>query len=226
MRIYSMKVFECLGAGTLTSTGENAAPSFPACYVKGNPPISKCIMVSSMRINLSYEEREAMYLTSLEAVLSGYDVATFALKGGMYSVLRGVEDGGGKLHLVSVEGLSILENRRRAKLNRVLLTGGSVLSPEIDGCSFDGALKIALSISDALITTESGCLFRIFVDNGRDVALLRASLFNDSTRLAASDGCPIITTFSSFLEFPHAIAYKAENGRYGFGERRFDILTM
>ena len=173
-----------------------------------------------------HEERRAIYISALEAALSGFGIVTLALSGGLFSLIKGAEDGGGRIHIVTAEGLDDYRRKREERMRRVLLTGGSVISPFRHGYGKDEAIEVSLSLSSALITTGCGRLMQSALDNGIDTAILRPSLARSAARKAAEQGAPVIDTFSSFLAFPSRIAYPDENGEYRFGTERFGIISL
>ena len=195
-------------------------------YYRGSLPSEPAVLIATDREFLSYDERLALYLSALEASLSGYSVITIARRGGLSSVLRGVEDGKGRLHAVSEEGLRVMEEKRLRKLRRIMLLGGSAISSGLMEGNREAAVETALSLSLCLITTGRSCILTRALDRGLDAAVIRSSLSRKEGRRAAGEGCPVIDTFSSFSAFPKCIAYHDEAGPYGFGTERFGILEL
>ncbi len=193
---------------------------------RGTLPSGKGVMLASQRLSLSHDERKALYLSALEASLSGFDIITIGMRGGLYSVLKGAEDGGGRLHLVSCERMDVLEKRRKERVIRTLLTGGSVISADDGSRARERAAEIAISFSSAIVTTELGTVAGNALDRGLECSILRSSLYMDDARHAACEGAPVVDTFSSFLAFPKCIAYQCDSGIYGFGRERFGILRL
>ena len=64
------------------------------------------------------------------------------------------------------------------------------------------------------------------IDMGLDAAVLRSSLTEEAMRNIVREGCPAVGSYSSFVEYPQAIAYPSENGYYGFHGSRFGIMRM
>ena len=193
---------------------------------RGMLPAERHIMITADHRTLLYRERRALYISALEASLSGFGVITLAICGGLYSVIKGVEDGGGKLFAVSVESLRAFEELRRDRIRRILLTGGGVIAPGEGGSEREKALEIALSLSSAVITTGMCETMRRALDRGLDCAVLRSSLSRKSARDAVLEGSPAIDSFSSFLLLPRVIAYHDDGGIYRFGDERFGILRL
>lgn len=219
-RIYSMRRYiPLLDYGV---NAQRASIAGSSVIYLGQFPEEKALMISSERCYLLPMERRALYLSALEASLSGFDIVTLALRGGLYSVLKGAEDGGGRVHAVSSEDLAVLERERMGKIQRILLTGGSLIVPDDP----QAAAAIAVSLSSALISTGNGCVMSCALDSGLDCAVLRSSLARRSGRKAASEGAPVIDTFSSFLALPPAIAYPDVDGLYRFGDERFGIMRL
>ena len=171
-----------------------------------------------------------MYVSALEASLSGEEVVSIADRGGMLSVIKGTEDGEGRLHMVLSEGLRNYEREHGWKLRRILLTGGSVISPVLHGSDIRSSRSIALSLSSSLITASSGSyprsddLLLSALDAGLDVAVLRSSLTEEAMRMIVREGCPAVSSFSGSVALPKAIAYPSMHGSYGFHGSRFDIM--
>lgn len=192
---------------------------------RGTLPSSRCVLISSESRFHSDQERLSLYLSALEASLSGLEVMTIARKGGMFSIIKGVEDGGGRLHAIAAASMDHVLKRFPERVAMVLGTGGSIIAPE-DVEGEDLSIEAALSFSSVLITTGRGRLMTSALDRGIDVAVLRSSLSSEAGREAARDGAPVIDTFSSFLTLPSLYAYRTADGRYGFGSERFDIMRL
>ena len=192
----------------------------------GTLPRARCVLISSEARFHSEQERLSLYLSALEAALAGCEVMTIARRGGMFSIIKGVEDGQGRLHSVSSSSMELVERRFSERALMVLGTGGSLMAAEDDGAGEDAAIEAALSFSSVLITTGRGRLMTSALDHGIDVAVLRSSLSSEAGREAARDGAPVIDTFSSFMSLPSLYAYRSADGRYGFGSERFDIMRL
>ena len=195
------------------------------CYM-GSLPSGPSILIGTTARYLMHEERRAIYISALEAALSGFEIVTLALSGGLFSLIKGAEDGGGRIHIVTAEGLDDYRKKHEERMRRALLTGGSVIAPFRHGYGKDEAIEASLSLSSALITTGCGRLMQGALDNGIDTAILRSSLARSAARKAAEQGAPVIDTFSSFLAFPSCISYPDEDGDYRFGTERFGIILL
>ena len=190
----------------------------------GTLPRRPSVLITSDAPFHSFQERRDLYVSALEASLSGFDVVTVARRGGMLSVMRGCTDSCGRLHLVSVSTMREMKTRFRRQTETAVGSGGSVIAPE-DGGETEAA-EAAVSLCCAVITTGRGRIMTLALDRGREVALLRSSLSSQAGRDAAAEGCPVIDTFSSFLALPSVYAYPSEHGQYGFGPERFDIMRL
>ena len=167
--------------------------SIPDFY-RGVLPKDKCVLLVSF---LSSERVLCdMYVSALEAASSGIDIESIGDRGGMLSVIRGAEDGEGRIR---DEGL---------------------------------ARSIALSLSSSAIMAAGGKRLPgthpliTAIDMGLDAAVLRSSLTEEAMRNIVREGCPAVGSYSSFVEYPQAIAYPSENGYYGFHGSRFGIMRM
>ena len=78
--------------------------SHPVLYF-GNLPEARNVLIASFSHSGECVYSE-LYVSALEASLMGYGIITEADHGGMSSVLRGAEDGNGKLFLVSALGIA------------------------------------------------------------------------------------------------------------------------
>ena len=191
----------------------------------GTLPSPRCVLISSESRFHTEKERLSLYLSALEASLADFEIITIARHGGMLSVIRGAEDGNGRLHAVTSDRIEFMEQMFPERAAMVVATGGSIMAPEVEGGE-DDAIEAALSFSSVVITTGRGRLMTAALDRGIDVAVLRSSLSSEHGREAARDGAPVIDTFSSFLMLPSLYAYHSDAGRYGFGSERFDIMRM
>ena len=82
--------------------------SIPVFY-RGVLPKDKCVLLVSF---LSSERVLCdMYVSALEAALSGIDIVSIGDRGGMLSVIRGAEDGEGRMHMVISEGMRSYEKK-------------------------------------------------------------------------------------------------------------------
>ena len=62
------------------------------------------------------------------------------------------------------------------------------------------------------------------LDEGKDIAILRSSLKSRAGRLLATEGCPVVDSFSSFASGEKCIVYKVKNGRFSFLGEQYDFL--
>ena len=203
--------------------------SIPVFY-RGVLPKDKCVLLVSF---LSSERVLCdMYVSALEAASSEIDIVSIGDRGGMLSVIRGAEDGEGRMHMVISEGMRSYEKNYGWKLRKILLTGGSVISPLLWGRDEGLARSIALSLSSSAIMAAGGKRLPgthpliSAIDMGLDTAVLRSSLTEEAMRNIVREGCPAVGSYSSFVEYPQAIAYPSENGYYGFHGSRFGIMRM
>ena len=171
----------------------------------------------------------AMYQSALEAAASGYDGVNIAENSGNRSVLKGYEDGGGRLYVVTALSMDEYERRFPDILRRIMLTGGGLIAPSLTSGNRDKAYEIALSFSSMLMVSSSaGFLPQIVsraIDSGLDVYMLRASLADKAMRRLFREGCPSVQSFSSIFPYPDAIAYEDnEDGCYNFLSKGYSIV--
>ena len=203
--------------------------SFPV-FCRGVLPEAKGVLIVSF-VSTERIIRD-IYASALEAALSGVDIISIGDRGGMLSVIQGAEDGGGRVHMVISEGMRSYEREYGWKLRRILLSGGSVISPLLWGRNEEAAKCIALSISSSMVAAAGGKRLKSShaiiqaLDAGLDVSILRSSLTEESMRTIAREGCPVVCSYSSSIALPRAIAYPSEDGSYGFHGSRFGIMRM
>ena len=107
-----------------------------------------------------------------------------------------------------------------------------MISPLLWGRDEGLARSIALSLSSSAIMAAGGRRLPgthpliTAIDMGLDTAVLRSSLTEEAMRNIVREGCPAVGSYSSFVEYPQAIAYPSENGYYGFHGSRFGIMRM
>lgn len=179
-------------------------------------------------------DAEAVYISAVEALLNGYDVAYIPHMFLSSAVEKAVTDTtSGSLYSFLPKGLGSVSH---ATLSRSLVTGGGALSIVEDDAfySFEallGVTYLAASMSKASVL----CSFRgkrlpSFVDSalneGKSVAVLRTALLSYPLRNLVKEGAESIDTFSSFLSSPSAIAYPKEGGSYGIFSSRWDIMRL
>ena len=79
----------------------------------------------------AYAAADAVLVASgtaaLEAALSGFEIVTLALSGGLFSLIKGAEDGGGRIHIVTAEGLDDYRKKHEERM-RQSATGSNVVS--------------------------------------------------------------------------------------------------
>ena len=199
-------------------------------FYRGELPSSKGVLIVSFMSTGSVIRD--IYASSLEAAASGVDIISIGDRGGMLSVIKGAEDGNGRVHMVVSEGMRSYEERHGWKLRRILLTGGSVISPLLWGRDEMAARSIAISFSSSIIAAAGGRRLQPShaiiqaLDEGVDVSILRSSLTEEAMRSLAYEGCPVVDSYSSSVMLPRVIAYPLENGGYGFHGSRFGIMRM
>ena len=173
---------------------------------------------------------EAMYISSLEAALSGFDIITEADEAGAISILSGAEDGGGRLFLSSSHGIRDYILRYPGRVRRLLLTGGGLFSCSAHGECRQGAWAAAAALaSSAFIFPGSIEAYRTLVsmlDSGKEAAIPRSSLSSRMARSLVLEGCPACDSLSSALALPSAIVYPDGRGRYAFRSKRYSALLF
>lgn len=179
-------------------------------------------------------DAESVYISAVEALLSGYDIAyipqlylSSAVEKAASDTLRG------SLYAFLPKGIATVSS---STLSRPLITGGGVLSiVENDAFySFEallGVTYLASSLSKAALM----CHFRghripSFVDTalseGKSIAVLKSALKSRPMRELVRDGAEAVDSFSSFLSFPRCTAYPSERGSYGIEASRWDIMKL
>lgn len=203
--------------------------SIPVFYRGELPETKGVLLLSSVTTERVIRD---MYVSALEAAISGEEIISIGDNGGMLSVIRGAEDGDGRIHMVISEGMRDYERKHGWKLRKILLTGGSIISPCLTGRSGPESREIALALSSSMIAAASGNRLRSIhlipsaLDMGLDVSVLRSSLTEKAMRNIVMEGCPVVDTYSSSVRFPRAIAYLHSSGSYGFRGSVFDIMRM
>lgn len=204
--------------------------SHPVLYF-GNLPDERNVLIASFS-NSGECVYSELYVSALEASLMGYGIITEADHGGMSSVLRGAEDGNGKLFLVSALGIATYREKYREKMIRIMLTGGAVLSTTLDGYDRRGARELSAYLaSEALIAVggdkgRDDSIVQMFLDSGKDAAIVRSSLTSPAGRSLFLSGCPVVSSFSAALESPSVIVYESEGGRFSFMGKEYDACTI
>ncbi len=196
----------------------------------GTLPQQDAVLLASFSL-LSEETAAAFYVSALEAALDGFGIVTEADGIGMSSVLRGAEDGEGRLHLASAEGISVYRTNHPERMRRVLLTGGCVISTTASGYDVRGARELAVYLSSSAIAaigrhpSDAEPVIRM-ADSGKDAAILRSSLETAPGRKLAKEGCPVADSFSSFRSQPDHIVFQSPSGRWSFGGKRYDAAVL
>ncbi len=179
-------------------------------------------------------DAESVYISAVEALLNGYDIAYIPHMYLSQAVEKAVLDTtAGSLYSFLPKGLGSVSH---STLSRALVTGGGALSiVENDAFySFEallGVTYLASSMSKASLL----CFFRgkrvpLFVDSalgeGKSVAVLRSALISHPMRELVKEGAESVDTFSSFLSSPKAVAYPRDGGSYGIFSSRWDIMRL
>ena len=196
----------------------------------GTLPQQDAVLLASFSF-LSEETATAFYVSALEASLDGFGIVSEADGIGMSSVLRGAEDGEGRFHLVTAEGISVYRRNHPERMRRVLLTGGSIIATTASGYDARGARELASYLSSSAIAalgryhSDAEPVISM-ADSGKDAAILRASLETAPGRKLAKEGCPVTDSFSSFRSQPEHIVYQSPAGRWSFGGKRYDAAVL
>ncbi len=200
--------------------------SCPVLYYGTLP--SHGLLLSSLGADTRGTGRE-LYISALEAALSGVEIISYASGKGQLSVLCGAEDGEGRIHLIPADGINRFLSFSKDRMRRVLLTGGSVIFPSISGRDPSLALSLSSALSDAALVSLGngfGKYVSSMLDEGKDAALLRSSLSSRDGRRLALEGCPVVDSFSMCFSAAKAVAHPHPEGRFSFLSERFDALRL
>ena len=198
----------------------------PVLYM-GNLPSLGAIMISSFNTSTLSGAKE-LYVSSLEASIDGVEIVTYAECYGPSSVLRGVEDGEGRLHVVSALGIRKFIEGNKDRARRILVRGGSIITPGAGIYDRKRAEYVASRLSISSLSYMGGEYLHpsnpvlSMLDDGKDVSILRSSLQSRAGRKLASEGCPVSSSYSSFSEFAGNIVYHSDKGRFSFLDERYD----
>ncbi len=179
-------------------------------------------------------EAESVYISAVEALLSGYDIAYIPQLYLSSAVEKALEDTPrGSLFSFLPKGIATVSS---STLSRALVTGGGVLSiVESEAFySFEALLGVTY-LASTLSKAALMCHFRgrripSFVDSalseGKSIAVLRSALKSRPMRDLVRDGAECVDSFSSFLASPRYMAYPSEKGSYGIESARWDIMRI
>lgn len=196
---------------------------------EGNLPLRDTVLLSSFALS-SRESSKELYISALEAALMNLEVVVYGERKGLSAVLKGVEDGKGRVHAVFSSGLSYVKEKDMETVRRVLLTGGSIISSSALSSSRQEARWLLPSLSSVSVSVVGGMAISsshpliAMLDEGKDIAILRSSLKSRAGRLLATEGCPVVDSFSSFASGEKCIVYKVKNGRFSFLGEQYDFL--
>lgn len=180
------------------------------------------------------KEAESVYISAVEALLSGYDIAYIPQLYLSLAVEKAAEDTpSGSLFSFLPKGIATVA---RSTLSRALVTGGGVLSIVENEAfySFEALLGVTY-LASSLSRAALMCHFRghripSFVDSalgeGKSIAVLKSALKSRPMRDLVREGAESVDTFSSFLSSPRYTAYPSEKGSYGTGTARWDIMRI
>ncbi len=200
----------------------------PMIY-RGNLP-SSAVLLAAFSIGSVYGQKE-LYVSALEAALNGCELIAYGEWSSVNAIIKGVEDGNGKVHLVSSQGMTKLRKHQEWTMRRILLTGGSVISSTAERTSRREARYLLSCLSSAALATVGGYSVSSshplvqLLDDGKDVAMLRSSLSSKAGRFFALEGCPVVSSFSMYFE-SSCIVYQSENGRFNFMNERYDAVSL
>ena len=213
-----------------SGTGSAIANGLPFLY-KGMLPESEALLLASFSAFSTEAERE-LYISAFEASLNGFEIIAFGERNGVYAVVKGVEDGGGRMSLIVSEGLSWFSSRNTSLLRRVLLTGGAVIAPNAISKNREAARYLSYILSHAALAVLGGNGLsekhpvRMLLDEGKEIALLRSSLQSRAGRLLVSEGCPLADSFASWYGLTRYYVYRTQYGRYDFKGEKYDSTRL
>ncbi len=198
----------------------------PVLY-RGTLPSSDALLLASC----GYSDKigEEMYVSALEASLSGVEIISEANAAGQLSVLRGVEDGEGRLHVVTAVSLSTYINAYPERARRILLTGGSIISAGTEKRDARAAWSLSAFLSSHAFVSVLGYGWKevlSMLDDGKELAITRSSLTTHVGRRLALEGCRVADSYSGAFSSSGCIVYPAEDGRFSFLGKKFDYLRF
>lgn len=197
----------------------------------GNLPKRDAILIASYAKRQDESARE-LYVSSFEASLEGFEIVAYGELGAIEAVLRGAEDGAGRIHLISSIGLSRFRTMNRSLCMRILLTGGSIISSAAVGSSRNEARylctvlsRYALAVIGARYLPLQHPLLQM-LDEGKEIAILLTSLASKAGRDIAFSGCPVASSFSAVYSDSRYIVYPSPHGRFSFLGFRYDFMRL
>ncbi len=169
---------------------------------------------------------EALYVSALEAALSGYEVISIAEKGGSSSIIAACLDAESPLHLFIASGIKEFMESYPQQLRRIMLSGGSIISAGLCSGDADAARDGLLSSGQIAVAVASAenPLIQSAIDMNLDLYILRASLTSAYMKRLYREGCPVISSFSAIQERPGCIVYQEDGGPYGFLGKEFSAV--
>ena len=195
---------------------------------RGSLPASDSLLLASC--GFSDLTGEEMYISSLEASLSGIEIISEADAAGQLSVLKGAEDGEGRLHVVTSASLSSYISSYPQRASRILLTGGSIISTGMEKRNTRAAWSLSAFLSSHAFVAMMGYGWKevlSMLDDGKDIAITRTSLTTHIGRTLALEGCPVASSYSSAFPFrTGCIVYPSPEGQFSFLDKRFDYLRL
>ena len=203
--------------------------SIPVLFI-GNLPDEKGILITSLGPADIHGVKE-MYVSSLEAALEGRAIIVFAECYGPMSVLKGAEDGNGRLYSIVTDPQVVLKCRYSPVIRRILLSGGGIIMPLVPP-KRKGAMYLSSFLSEEALVLVGGEYIPDYspvitmLDMGKDVSILRSSLSSRAGRRLAGEGCPVMSSYSSLPGRGKFIVYHSESGRYGFLGENYDALRL
>lgn len=179
-------------------------------------------------------DEESVYISAVEALLSGYDIAYIPQLYLSSAIEKAASDTPrGSLYAFLPKGIATVSS---STLSRPLITGGGVLSIVENEAfySFEALLGVTY-LASSLSKASLMCHFRghripSFVDTalseGKSIAVLKSALKSRPLRDLVRDGAEAVDSFSSFLSSPRVTAYPSERGSYGIQSIRWDIMRL